>query len=224
MQSENRNFIKEIWISHGGADMDPSDRVKFSYIQNNLAYPGDSFSTESFDFQEVLTKTKNTLFKLVSEYNLCRKHAKTVALYDARIQQTNELMEWFDNIKPKEYNNSGPVFPMQTNWEEIQNEWRSTVAEPEPFQETGCNIMKDKNCVTTEFQDGQYIVGTDITYGTYRVENVELCLWKRLRDFSGTIRSIIAANAVISGTAIVTIHKSDKGFESTNCGTWIRVD
>lgn len=66
-----------------------------------------------------------------------------------------------------------------------------------------------------------YIVGTDITPGTYKNTGVQGCYYARLRNFSGSLDAIIANNNVDS-TAIVTIASSDKGFESNGCGTWTK--
>lgn len=70
------------------------------------------------------------------------------------------------------------------------------------------------------FGDGTFIVGKDIKAGTYRTrEGTSGCYWARLKDFNADIGSILA-NDNIDDPAIVTISKSDKGFESRGCGTW----
>ncbi len=72
----------------------------------------------------------------------------------------------------------------------------------------------------TRFGEGKYIVGVDIAPGTYRARG-EGCYWARLRGFSGDFNELIA-NGNPDGQAIVTIARSDRGFESARCGTWKR--
>jgi hypothetical protein len=74
----------------------------------------------------------------------------------------------------------------------------------------------------TEFGEGTFIVGIDIKPGTYRSSEGDGCYWARLRGFAGTLGEIIANDFRSSGHATVTIKSSDKGFKSSNCGTWIR--
>ncbi len=73
---------------------------------------------------------------------------------------------------------------------------------------------------TTKFGQGTFIVGTDMVPGTYRSSKGADCYWARLRNFSGLISGIIANN--FGGTAVVTIHSSDKGFQSSRCGNWTK--
>jgi hypothetical protein len=75
---------------------------------------------------------------------------------------------------------------------------------------------------TTTFDDGMYIVGTDIKSGTYKNSGSQGCYYARLSGFTGTLDDILANNNT-DNTAIVTIYASDKGFESTNCGTWTQM-
>jgi hypothetical protein len=72
----------------------------------------------------------------------------------------------------------------------------------------------------TEFNDGMYFVGVDIP-GTYKNGGGDGCYYARLKGFGGT-NNIIANNNTDS-TAIVTINASDKGFQSSGCGTWKKV-
>jgi hypothetical protein len=70
------------------------------------------------------------------------------------------------------------------------------------------------------FGDGTYQVGTDIQPGTYRTRDGSLnCYWERLKDFNGDLNSILA-NGNTSAPAIVTIERTDAGFNSQGCGTW----
>jgi hypothetical protein len=73
----------------------------------------------------------------------------------------------------------------------------------------------------TSFGDGTYIVGTDITPGTYKNTGSEGCYYARLHGFGDTLDDIIANDNVDTAT-IVTISASDKGFQSTRCGTWTK--
>lgn len=45
------------------------------------------------------------------------------------------------------------------------------------------------------------------------------CWWQRLSGFGGTSHEVIA-NKVALGPLVATIHPSDAGFHSGNCGTW----
>jgi hypothetical protein len=73
------------------------------------------------------------------------------------------------------------------------------------------------------FDDGTFVVGKDIQPGTYRTREASPgCYYARLSGFGGTFDEIIANNNT-DAPAIVTIAASDKGFESTRCGTWTKV-
>jgi hypothetical protein len=75
----------------------------------------------------------------------------------------------------------------------------------------------------TKFGQGTFIVGTDMTPGTYRSTKGDGCYWARLRGFGGTLSEIIANDFRNGGQAIVTIRSSDKGFTSSRCGTWNKI-
>lgn len=94
------------------------------------------------------------------------------------------------------------------------------------FQSTGCGSWtKDLSAITTSktsFGAGIFIVGTDMKSGTYKSSGQSGCYYARLGGFGGTLGEIIANNNTDT-SAIVTISASDKGFESTRCGTWTRV-
>lgn len=93
------------------------------------------------------------------------------------------------------------------------------------FQSQNCGSWtKDLSQITTNkttFDDGIFIVGTDLTPGTYKNTGVQGCYYARLSGFGGTTDDIIANNNVDAAT-IVTIAASDKGFESNGCGTWTK--
>jgi hypothetical protein len=72
---------------------------------------------------------------------------------------------------------------------------------------------------------GMWIVGAQITPGTYRAENSTAgCYWQRVSNFTGGADAIIAnAFASSSGAQIVTIASTDAGFSgSVECGSWTR--
>lgn len=71
----------------------------------------------------------------------------------------------------------------------------------------------------TTFSDGTYVIGSDITPGTYKNTGNQGCYYARLSGFGGTTDDILANNNT-DAVAIVTIDASDKGFQSNGCGTW----
>ncbi|MGH2496986.1 MAG: hypothetical protein ACRDIV_19985 [Ktedonobacteraceae bacterium] len=94
------------------------------------------------------------------------------------------------------------------------------------FESQNCGTWtKDLSQITTSkttFDDGMYIIGTDIEPGTYKNAGSSGCYYARLSGFTGTIDSIIANNNT-DAPAIITIAASDKGFESTRCGMWTKL-
>ena len=74
----------------------------------------------------------------------------------------------------------------------------------------------------TSITPGAWIVGAQITPGTYRAANsTQGCYWKRLSNFTGGIDAIIAsAIASSAGAQLVAIANTDAGFSATTeCGT-----
>lgn len=98
------------------------------------------------------------------------------------------------------------------------------------FQSDGCgewsSDLSRVSYSTTEFEDGTYIVGTDIKAGTYKNTLADdLCFWKRLSGFGGTGAEVIDQNLPVEGfplTEVVQITPTDKGFYSYGCGVWQR--
>jgi hypothetical protein len=94
------------------------------------------------------------------------------------------------------------------------------------FESNNCGTWtKDLSAITaskTSFEDGMYIVGTDIKPGTYKSRGQSGCYYARLSGFGGTIDNIIANNNT-NTPAIVTVSAGDKGFQSNNCGTWTKM-
>jgi hypothetical protein len=79
--------------------------------------------------------------------------------------------------------------------------------------------------VQSSITQGVWLVGAQITPGTYRSSVSSGCYWERLRDFTGNLSGIIANEYVSSpGPQLVTISASDVGFSTDNdCGTWTKV-
>ena len=85
--------------------------------------------------------------------------------------------------------------------------------------------IQDLSAITTNqttFEDGTFIVNTDILPGTYKSSGDVGCYYSRLRGFSGGVSDIIS-NENTDTPAIVTISKSDKGFRATRCGVWTKI-
>jgi hypothetical protein len=95
------------------------------------------------------------------------------------------------------------------------------------FNSQGCATWtKDLSAITaskTSFGAGAYIVGTDMVPGTYRSSGGNNCYYERLRDFTGSMNSIIA-NGNTNNQTIVTITPTDAGFQSQSCGTWTKLE
>lgn len=94
------------------------------------------------------------------------------------------------------------------------------------FTSSRCGTWsQDLSPVTTNpasFDDGTFIVNTDIQPGTYKNSGGSGCYYARLSGFSGTLDDIIS-NDNTSGPAIVTIDATDVGFKSSRCGTWAKM-
>lgn len=73
----------------------------------------------------------------------------------------------------------------------------------------------------TQFGQGFFIVGTDMRPGTYRSSIGGSCYWARLSGFTGDFSQIIANH--FGSRGVVTIRSTDRGFESSRCGTWTKV-
>jgi hypothetical protein len=72
---------------------------------------------------------------------------------------------------------------------------------------------------------GTWLVGAQINSGTYQTNASSGCYWERLRDFNGSLVSIIANNFVSgAGPQLVSIAAGDTGFTTnSSCGTWTLV-
>ena len=101
---------------------------------------------------------------------------------------------------------------------------------------TDAGFLTDANCnvwfttprrgLAPGIAPGMWIIGAQITPGTYRAENSTAgCYWQRVSNFTGAADAIIA-NAFVSsnGPQLVTIASTDAGFSgSVECGSWTRV-
>ncbi len=76
-----------------------------------------------------------------------------------------------------------------------------------------------------DIPSGNWLVGSQITPGTYRASVGSGCYWERLSGFSG-LDDIIANDFMDSaGSAVVSIAASDVGFSTDgDCGTWSRIE
>lgn len=77
----------------------------------------------------------------------------------------------------------------------------------------------------TSITKGKWLVGTQVSAGTYRSSASPGCYWERLNNFSGEISAVIVNEFVSSsGTQLITIASTDVGFSTNNeCGAWTRV-
>ena len=72
---------------------------------------------------------------------------------------------------------------------------------------------------------GMWLVGSQVTPGTYMSYVGYGCYWERLRNFDGTLSAIIANDYVDTpGYRYVQVSAGDVGFQTDgDCGTWQRV-
>ena len=100
---------------------------------------------------------------------------------------------------------------------------------------TDAGFNTDANCglwfttprrgLLTTMTAGMWIVGAQITPGTYRTENSAAgCYWQRVSNFTGGADAIISNNlSNNSGPQIATIAATDAGFSANvECGTWTK--
>jgi hypothetical protein len=72
---------------------------------------------------------------------------------------------------------------------------------------------------------GVWLVGAQVTPGTYMANAAYGCYWERRRNFTGELSAIIANDfRSYAGPVFVTLYASDAGFlTDADCGTWTRV-
>jgi hypothetical protein len=83
-------------------------------------------------------------------------------------------------------------------------------------QEGGYSVNAESS-----FEDGIWLVGEEIQPGTYRSPAGGSCYWARLSGFDGF--DGIITNGGFTKNQTVTISASDKGFETSSCGTWVKI-
>jgi hypothetical protein len=81
-------------------------------------------------------------------------------------------------------------------------------------------ILSDCTKYKSSFGDGTWVIGKDISPGTYRSQGGKSCYWERLSGFGG---NNILTNGFGDTRPVVTISPKDKGFKTENCGTWIEI-
>ncbi len=84
-------------------------------------------------------------------------------------------------------------------------------------------VMADMEpaALRTSFADGMWRVRKDIKPGTYRTAGGRGCYWAILEDWRG---GIVENNVTLRKMPqVVTILRTDVGFETTSCGTWRHV-
>jgi hypothetical protein len=94
------------------------------------------------------------------------------------------------------------------------------------FTTSGCagletNLSAITPAPTSPFGDGHFIVGTDVTSGTWSASGGASCYWERQNGLGGTFAEIISNNFG-GGGQVVTISPSDAGFKTSDCGVWTR--
>jgi hypothetical protein len=77
---------------------------------------------------------------------------------------------------------------------------------------------------TTAPSDGMYVVGSQVSAGTYTSTSTATCTWERLKDASGSDDSALGFGPFNErGRVIVTISSKDKYFATSGCGTWTKM-
>lgn len=76
--------------------------------------------------------------------------------------------------------------------------------------------------VTGPFQAGTYLVGEELTAGTYRTDGSGgSCYWERLTNTSGEFEAIIT-NDIVTGPSTMTVSASDGAVRFSGDCTWTR--
>lgn len=90
--------------------------------------------------------------------------------------------------------------------------------------ECGTWVDRPRHGPQTDIAPGTWLVGNQISPGTYRATVRSGCYWERVRSFTGEFNAIIANDFVgSSGPQLVTISPGDRGFYTNDdCGTWTR--
>ena len=100
---------------------------------------------------------------------------------------------------------------------------------------TDAGFQTDPNCgrwsktpalgLQSSITKGKWLVGSQVSAGTYRASASPGCYWERLSKFSGDISAVIVNEFVSgAGSQVITILPTDVGFSTNNeCGAWTRV-
>jgi hypothetical protein len=87
--------------------------------------------------------------------------------------------------------------------------------------------LEQRGPVTT-FDDGQWLIGTDIEAGTYATTvpaGSAGCTWERKDSTDGTANSVLESGIGTEGERLVVdIKSTDQVFGSVGCGLWQRAD
>lgn len=120
----------------------------------------------------------------------------------------------FENIISNNFGNGQAVVTIEPSDRLFETsrcgDWRST------------SISSGPMLATIPGDGGTFIVGSDVSPGTYRSLGNDGCYWARTSSFSGLVEDILD-NDFVSGSVVVTIQPSDRGFESSSCGNWERI-
>ncbi len=89
------------------------------------------------------------------------------------------------------------------------------------FKSNGCGTWVPYSPKpAAKITDGDWVVNDEIAPGLWQSSDSKDCYWARLRDFQGSLDSIITNEL---STNLVQIEPSDVGFTSSRCGTWTKV-
>jgi len=87
------------------------------------------------------------------------------------------------------------------------------------FNSDDCGTWtSDLSPIPGPYDDGVWIVGTDLEPGRYSSDGGAACVWQRLSGFGGTADESLG----VGMTGTVAILATDLGFSSSNCGVWTR--
>jgi hypothetical protein len=85
----------------------------------------------------------------------------------------------------------------------------------ETDEDCGTWFNTPRHGIQATLSPGTWLVGSQITAGTYRTSALGGCYWERVRDFSGNLGAIIANDFVSSGgQQLVGISAGDVGFST----------
>lgn len=83
-----------------------------------------------------------------------------------------------------------------------------------------CEKTPSATSVPGSFGSGTKIIGSSIPPGRYISTTASGCYWERLSGFTGSFDEILANENPSGSHVIVDILPTDKGFNSSRCGTW----